>query len=123
MLSSRKSLNKLKCFAEDVKDAIDESPLPPVPPDSLCDNGKIIIQGVVTLIGPVEPFATGIKMKSSDQEAIYTKIKRSRSVSNSESRSLAERFKANPNIYMGFLIEHQAIKGLCLVGSRDQGKF
>ena len=28
------------------------------------------IQGVVTLIGPVEPFATGIKMKSSDQEAI-----------------------------------------------------
>ena len=23
-------------------------------------------QGVVTLIGPVEPFATGIKMKSSD---------------------------------------------------------
>ena len=52
-------------------------------------------QGVVTLIGPVEPFATGIKMKSSDQEAIYTKIKRSRSVSNSESRSLEERFKAN----------------------------
>ena len=28
------------------------------------------LQGVVTLIGPVEPFATGIKMKSSDQEAI-----------------------------------------------------
>ena len=27
-------------------------------------------QGVVTLIGPVEPFATGIKMKSSDQEDI-----------------------------------------------------
>ena len=27
-------------------------------------------QGVVTLIRPVEPFATGIKMKSSDQEAI-----------------------------------------------------
>ena len=29
-----------------------------------------IRQGVVTLIGPVEPFATRIKMKSSDQEAI-----------------------------------------------------
>ena len=29
-----------------------------------------VSQGVVTLIGPVEPFATGIKMKSSDQEAI-----------------------------------------------------
>ena len=29
-----------------------------------------IYQGVVTLIGPVEPFATGIKMKSSDQEVI-----------------------------------------------------
>ena len=27
------------------------------------------IQGVVTVIGPVEPFATGIKMKSSNQEA------------------------------------------------------
>ena len=27
-------------------------------------------QGVVTLIEPVEPFATGIKMKSSDQETI-----------------------------------------------------
>ena len=27
------------------------------------------MQGVVTLIGPVEPFATGIKMKSSNQEA------------------------------------------------------
>ena len=42
MLSSRKSLNQLKCYAEDVKDAIDESPLPPVPPNSLCDNGKIM---------------------------------------------------------------------------------
>ena len=30
----------------------------------------VSLQGVVTLIGPVEPFATGIKMKSSDQEAI-----------------------------------------------------
>ena len=30
----------------------------------------IIVQGVVTLIRPVEPSATGIKMKSSDQEAI-----------------------------------------------------
>ena len=30
---------------------------------------KLTWQGVVTLIGPVEPFATGIKMKSSDQEA------------------------------------------------------
>ena len=28
------------------------------------------LQGVVTLIGSVEPFATGIKMKSSDQEDI-----------------------------------------------------
>ena len=43
MLSSRKSLNQLKCYAEDVKDAIDESPLPPIPPNSLCDNGKIMI--------------------------------------------------------------------------------
>ena len=35
-------------------------------------NGRqvMIQQGVVTLIGPVEPFATGIKMKSSNQEAI-----------------------------------------------------
>ena len=30
----------------------------------------LAMQGVVTLIRPVEPSATGIKMKSSDQEAI-----------------------------------------------------
>ena len=29
-------------------------------------------QGVVTLIGPVEPFATGIKMKSRDQHIILS---------------------------------------------------
>ena len=33
-------------------------------------QGIMSTQGVVTLIGPIEPFATGIKMKSSDQEAI-----------------------------------------------------
>ena len=31
---------------------------------------NLVKQGVVTLIGPVEPFATGIKMKSSDQNVI-----------------------------------------------------
>ena len=36
----------------------------------LGDSVSYLLQGVVTLIaGPVEPFATGIKMKSSDQEA------------------------------------------------------
>jgi len=29
------------------------------------------IQGVITINSPVEPFATGIKMKSSDQEVNF----------------------------------------------------
>ena len=33
-------------------------------------KAKAVKQGVVTLIGPVEPFATGIKMKSRDQHVI-----------------------------------------------------
>ena len=41
--SSRKSLSQLKCYAEDYKDTIDESPLPPVPPNSLCDSKSLAI--------------------------------------------------------------------------------
>ena len=33
-------------------------------------KNQCYIQGVVTLIGPVEPFATGINMKSRDQHVI-----------------------------------------------------
>ena len=32
------------------------------------------IQGVVTLIGPVEPFVTGIKMKSRNQDVNFIKV-------------------------------------------------
>jgi len=31
---------------------------------------KVHVQGVITANGPVEPSATGIKMKSSDQDII-----------------------------------------------------
>ena len=37
-------------------------------PFGLC---SITAQGVVTLIKCIEPFATGIKMKSTDQEVIF----------------------------------------------------
>ena len=34
-------------------------------------NNDLVNQGVVTFIKCIEPFATGIKMKSTDQEVIF----------------------------------------------------
>ena len=31
---------------------------------------SVYLQGIVTLIGPIEPFATGIKIKSKNQHII-----------------------------------------------------
>ena len=43
MLTSRKSLIQLKCYTDGEQSTLDESPLPPVPFNSMCDdiNGKL----------------------------------------------------------------------------------
>ena len=78
-----------------------------------------LYQGVVTYMSPVEAFATGIKIESSDQSPFWEPIKGSSPPPNYEN----QRIKNTPLQFDLWPIKNQAIKSFLKGRSSDQAHF